>query len=87
MRRQSLNRWHGNRLVRAFLFEHVAKDRRRRTAIAVPIEIHNIIKIARPRSFSERPQLFPESFLVSVSVDPAATFGAVGIRMEHLAPH
>jgi len=43
MRRQTLNSWQGNRLVRAFLFEHVAKDRCRRTAVAMPIEIHNIV--------------------------------------------
>ena len=51
----------------------------------MPIEVHDVIKIAGSRPFSERPQLFPEGFLVGVAIGPDPALGTVGIGMEDLA--
>ena len=52
---------HRDCLVFAFLPEHVQKHRGRWSAVSVPVEVHDVVKIAGPRPFSERPQLFPKA--------------------------
>ena len=85
MRNQGLERRHRDCLVFAFLPEHVAKHRGRWTAVRVPVEVHHVVKIAGPRAFAERPQLFSEGFLVGVAIGPDPAFGTVGVGMEYLA--
>src|SRR5438067_2980523 len=85
--RECLDCGHCNGLVGAFLFKNIPKDDGRRSAIAMPVEVHYVIEITRPGSFAERPQLLAESFLVGVGGDPHAASGAIAVRMKYFAPH
>jgi hypothetical protein len=52
----------------------------------VPVEVHDVVQIARACSLAQRPQFLPEGFLVGVAVDPESFRRAVCIGVEYLAP-
>jgi hypothetical protein len=53
----------------------------------VSIEIHHVVKVTGPRSFSERPQFLSESFLTGVAIGPDSPFGAIRVGVKYLAMH
>src|SRR5580700_5039871 len=87
MRLQGLKCGHRDCLVSTFLREDIEENRGGWPAVGVPIEIDNIIKVARSRPFSECSQFLSEGFLVGIAIRPDTSFGAVGIGVKYFATH
>ena len=76
MGHEGLERRHRDRLVSAFLPEHVEQDSRRWPAVRMPIEVHHVVEIAWSRPFSERAQFFAERFFIGIAIGPYALLRA-----------
>src|SRR4051812_42219545 len=87
MREQGLKRGNRKRFVSAFLPEYIEQYGRCWSAIRVPVKVHHVIQIARPRPFGECPKLFPEGFLVGVAVGPNSSLRPVTVGMKYFASH
>ena len=68
----------------AFGAQDFHKESRVRARLAVSVQIHHVVKIARTRSLGESPEFFGERLYVVVGQDVDALVWSVAIRVKNL---
>src|SRR5208337_1692248 len=53
----------------------------------MPVEVHDVIEIARPCSFAQRPQLLTERFFIGIGRGPQTPIGTIAVGMKNFATY